>query len=73
MMKHPGNPTTFRLFDRPSFLDGFSTIVDFRNLIERYHTDRTEIQADLNSLKSDWEVIGSDIGVAISKYESRRK
>jgi len=61
---------SFRLFNKPSFIDGFTSILDFRDLIKRYNTDKTDELADGNSIKSDWKAIGSDIWSALKEYES---
>jgi len=61
---------SFRLFKEPSFLDGFTSILQFKNLIDRYNTDKTEELADRNSIKSDWKAVGNDIWSAFKEYES---
>lgn len=59
---------TFRLFNRPAFIGGFTAIVDFEELMKKYHNDETEKIADQNSIASDWQAIGSDIKTAIEGY-----
>ncbi|HUC01946.1 MAG TPA: hypothetical protein VMA75_03500 [Candidatus Paceibacterota bacterium] len=58
---------TFRLFDEPTFLKGFTSLFDFREIIDLYHTDKTTKEADLNSLKSDWKAVGDDLRSAITE------
>lgn len=61
---------TFRLFNEPSFSDGFTSILDFKKLIDTYNTDSVEELADNNSIRSDWRAVGGDIQRAFNEYES---
>lgn len=68
------NSPTFRLFKRePSFADGFASIVDMTPSTERYNQDDTPKEADVNSLKADWQAVGDDLREVIKKYERRSK
>ena len=60
---------SFRLFARPSFLEGAARIFDFANVLQSYRYDTTEHEADINALRSDWMTVGDDIGHAIRTYE----
>lgn len=61
---------TFRLFkNRPSFVDGAVSLVDFSENASRYNINDTEKEADYDSLASDWLAIGSDMKTAIETYE----
>ncbi len=68
------NSYTFRLFKKePSFIDGFSSLVDISPNILRYNQDNTEKEADTNSLRADWYAIGGDLWSAVKNYESQPK
>ena len=62
---------TFRLRKAPlTFLDGVVAILGAeKELMSKYNTDRTDTQADLNSLKSDWQAVGDDMYTALNKFE----
>ena len=60
---------TFRLMtSMPSFSKGLARSVDVGNTIDIYNLSRSDEQADLEALKSDWEAVGKDIDVSIQKY-----
>jgi hypothetical protein len=60
---------SFRLFARPTFIEGVARVFDFANALQRYRSDKTEHEADTNALSSDWRAVGDDIGYAIMRYE----
>jgi len=64
-------PHSFRLFARPTFLEGAARVFDFANVLQKYRYDTTEHEADTNALRSDWMAVGDDIRHAISAYERR--
>lgn len=57
-----------RLFSRPSFLTGFSMVLDLGATFNQYNEDRTELEADLKALRSDWFSVGDDIRRAIHLF-----
>jgi len=59
---------TFRLFDRPRFVDGLTSFIDFRKQMDKYKANETANMADANSLASDWKAVGSDMQSALLKY-----
>ncbi len=61
--------TPNRLFAEPSFLQGFSSIIDLGGTLQEYNTSRTENEADINALLNDWLAVGNDIKGAVKKYE----
>ena len=62
------NSPTFRLMkNKPSFLSGFSSILDFEDLIERYNASATTQEADTRAITSDWEATGVDMRNSISE------
>jgi hypothetical protein len=64
---------SFRLFARPSFLEGVARIFDFANVLPRYRYERTEHAADANALTSDWMAVGDDLRHAIRTYERQSR
>jgi hypothetical protein len=73
-MKTPSPQThSFRLFVRPTFLEGVARVFDFANSLQRYRYDKTEDEADKNALKSDWMAVGHDLRHAINFYERNHK
>ncbi len=62
----------FSLTDRPSFLDGLSRVMDISGSLNIYNSSHSEMEADLKALRSDWEAIGKDLGVAIESEEQRQ-
>lgn len=68
------NSPTFRLFkNEPSFFDGVVSLIDMSPNSSRYNQDKTENEADTNSLRADWYAIGNDMWKAIKKYEREPK
>lgn len=68
------NSPTFRLFRKePSFIDGISSLVDMSPSFSRYNQDKTEIEADINSLRADWYAVGGDLYRSVEKYERESK
>ena len=57
------------LFTAPSFLKGTARVVDMFGTINDYNYKETEAEADLESLKRDWSIIGIDIANEIGIYE----
>jgi len=62
---------TFRLFARPSFLEGIARLVDLGGTLQIYNGNRTPQEADWLSLQSDWHMVGHDIREAIIEFEER--
>ena len=60
---------SFRLFARPTFLEGTARVFDFTNILQRYRYDATDDKADANALRSDWMAVGDDIRHVIGDYE----
>lgn len=59
---------TGRLFAHPSFLTGFSRVLDLGATFERYNEDRTPEEADFLALWSDWAAVGDDIQAALNEF-----
>jgi hypothetical protein len=73
MTKAPLDEQSFRLFDHPSFWGGFASLLDFRPNIAKYHTDKSEREADLKSLAADWTAVGADLKTALVSYGGERE
>ena len=62
---------TFYLFAEPSFLEGFSRIIDLGDALSIYAYSDTAVHSDCLALKNDWMQVGVDITKAITIYESK--
>ena len=60
---------SFRLFARPTFLEGAARIFDFAKVLQSYRYDMIEHEADTNALTNDWMAVGDDLRHAIRTYE----
>jgi hypothetical protein len=60
---------SFRLFARPTFLEGAARVFDLTHVLQRYRDDATDHEADATALRSDWMAVGDDIRPAIGIYE----
>jgi len=68
------NSQTFRLFkNEPSLIDGIASLSDHSSNLDRYNQDRTEKEADTNSLRADWYAVGEDLWKTIEKYDAEQK
>lgn len=67
-----GNMTTSRLYIKPSFLRGMGSIGNLSGslLYKKYQTPQ---EADTEAIKSDWEMVGSDLKWAIEEYGKENK
>lgn len=68
------NSHTFRLMKEPStFLEGVSSVFDVGGkIMDKYNTDDTDENADLNALRSDWRAVGEDMYSALDTYDKQR-
>lgn len=64
------NRKLFRLYARPSFLEGLARLVDFGNGLAEYNSIESDDLADFQALASDWNNVGADIMVSIEKFQS---
>lgn len=60
---------TFRLFARPSFIEGMGRILDMGNSLNTYNRDDAPEMADKRSLESDWRMVGRDIKGALETHD----
>lgn len=62
----------FRLYPRPSFLEGVARLVDFVGILSRYNVSRSPDEADAKALESDWEATGNDIRRAADSAKKKQ-
>ena len=54
------------LFNIPSFLSGFASVIDIGGTLNRYNESRSPNEADVMALSSDFIAIGKDMRDAIN-------
>ena len=59
-----GEDTGF-LFAHPSFLQGFSSVLDLGGTLVEYNISITPQEADSRAIASDWAITGKDFKAAI--------
>lgn len=64
---------TFRLFARPSFLEGLARLIDVGGTLNEYNRVISPEEADLLAIESDWEAVGEDLIAAIEKFRRRHQ
>jgi hypothetical protein len=64
---------TFRLFARPSFLGGAGRILDLGSTLQNYNRNTTTEEADRKAIKSDWCMVGRDLGAALNIYGQEKQ
>ncbi len=69
------NSPTFRLFNElPTFMNGIASPVDFFGNDEcKYRIDKSEKEADWNSIYSDWQAVGQDLKMSYELEVSESK
>lgn len=55
---------SFRLFQRPSFMEGMARAMDFGGALNTYNRNVSGEIADTEALAADWCMIGNDIYAA---------
>ena len=65
-----GNSNTFRLIKQnPGFQEGMIRLIDInRDIQSSFKTDNSDLEADLNSIASDWKAVGDDMFYALDEY-----
>jgi hypothetical protein len=58
---------------RPSFLEGVARVMDIGDTLQAYNDSDSDQEADAHALGRDWQIVGSDIRMAISQYEYRQR
>lgn len=56
---------SFRLFQRPSFIEGIARLFDTENALNSYNRNHSGEQADAQAAASDWCMVGNDINKAM--------
>ena len=56
---------TFRLFALPSFFKGIGSVIDLRGSFHIYHYNKSDEEADVESLRADWRAVGNDLRSAM--------
>jgi hypothetical protein len=64
---------TFKLLDRPSFIEGMARLFDFSGSLNIYNESVTPQEADIKALKSDWQSIGLDLEEAIEAEKKEQQ
>jgi len=59
----------FKLYAKPSFLEGFSRLIDVSGSLNEYNYSESAERADFRALLSDWENVGLDILSAVEQFE----
>jgi hypothetical protein len=63
-----GTNYSYRLFAKPSFVEGIARILDIDSTLNIYIENNTPDEADFEALYSDWKSVGDDIAKSIIKY-----
>jgi hypothetical protein len=59
---------SFRLFSRPSFVEGVARTLDISGIFDSYNQNKQPGSADRNALLSDWLATGIDLRESIKRY-----
>jgi len=62
--KRMGNDTTY-LMATPSFLTGMASAMNLAGNFYRFNFSRTDAEADVRALRSDFNAVGNDLRVAL--------
>ena len=60
---------TFRLFSRPSLLEGMARIADVFGTLNTYNRGATPWEDDAKALAADWQAIGNDFRRVLADYK----
>ena len=61
-------------FNRPSFMEGLARIFDLGGTLRNeYDPPQNWYEADIAAMRSDWIVIGQDIGDAITAFSEQEE
>jgi hypothetical protein len=59
------------LFARPSFVEGFSHVLDFGDTLTEFNQSVNGEQADLIALTMDWRAIGFDLHDVMEQFRAQ--
>ncbi len=68
MNKHKKYSTGF-LYSTPSFLSGFGSVMNLSGDYFDYSTSKSDNDADRKALRSDFNMIGQDISIALDEFK----
>ena len=71
-IQEEGYTMTDFLFSQPSVLSGVASIIDLYGVSNDFNTSRTEEEADMMALRSDWITIGKDIRSAMDTIDNEQ-
>lgn len=54
---------------RPNFTKGMARVLDLGSTINRYIYNDDSEEIDSKAMRSDWEMVGEDIKLAINNYQ----
>ena len=63
---------SFRLFSRPSFVEGAARLMDLAGSLNSYNTSPSSADADRYAMQSDWRAVGDDLWYALDRYKHER-
>ena len=59
------------LFPDATFAEGAGSVLDLFGELAQYNTSRTEREADLRALRSDWASVGDYLWIALAKTAAK--
>ena len=59
------------LFAKPSFLEGAARTLDMGSTFTQYNTMPSSEQADVVSLRSDWQAVGEDLKQTMARFAAQ--
>ena len=62
---------TSHLFAQPSFLEGMARVLDIGSTLQIYNDSSSDTAADIEAIKSDWNVVGKDLSASIQSHEQQ--
>lgn len=60
---------SFRLFQRPSFIEGMARILDAKNALDSYNRSLSGDKADAQAAAADWCMVGNDMNRAMENVK----
>lgn len=60
------------LFVQPSFISGAASAIDLEGMVFYNESDSTS-EADQMALRSDWQMVASDMREALAEYGKKQK
>lgn len=60
---------SFRLFQRPSFIEGMARILDVQSVLNSYNRSASGEAADAQAAAADWCMVGNDLKKAMDNVQ----